>query len=62
MDTLILVGKRIKGLRNGLDISQEKLADITQLDRTYITSAEWGRRNISTVNIDKYLSMIAFPR
>ena len=53
MDIRILVGKRVKDLRNKLGISQEELADIAQLDRTYITSVECGRRNISIVNIEK---------
>ena len=39
MDSRILVGKRVKDLRDELGISQ-KLADIAQLDKTYITSVE----------------------
>lgn len=35
MDIKILIGKRVKELRNGLGISQEELADIAGLDRTY---------------------------
>ena len=53
MDIKILVGKRVKELRNKLGISQEELADLAGLDRTYITSVECGKRNISIVNIDK---------
>ena len=53
MDIKILVGKRVKELRNKLGISQEELADLANLDRTYITSVECGRRNISIVNIEK---------
>ncbi len=53
MDIRIAVGKRIKELRGKLGISQEALADIAELDRTYITSVECGRRNISIVNIEK---------
>ena len=53
MDVKILVGKRVKELRNKLGISQEELADLVELDRTYITSVECGRRNISIVNIEK---------
>ena len=40
MDIKIAVGKRVKELRNKLGISQEELADIAELDRTYITSVE----------------------
>jgi len=53
MDIKIVVGKRVKELRNKLGISQEELADLASLDRTYITSVECGRRNISIVNIEK---------
>lgn len=53
MDIKILVGKRVKELRNKLNISQEELADLAGLDRTYITSVERGKRNISIVNIEK---------
>lgn len=53
MDIKILVGKRVKELRNKLGKSQEELADLAGLDRTYITSVECGRRNISIVNIEK---------
>lgn len=53
MDIKIVVGKRVKELRNKLGISQEELADLAELDRTYITSVECGKRNISIVNIEK---------
>ena len=48
-----LVGKRIRHLRNKLGISQEQFAEICALDRTYITSVECGKRNISLVNLEK---------
>lgn len=47
------LGKRIKTLRNELGFSQEELADRAGIDRTYITSVECGKRNISIVNIEK---------
>lgn len=53
MDIKVLVGKRVKELRSQLGKSQEELADLAGLDRTYITSVECGRRNISIVNIEK---------
>ena len=53
MDIKLLVGKRVKELRNNLRISQEELADLAGLDRTYVTSVECGKRNISIVNIEK---------
>lgn len=53
MDIRVLVGKRVKEIRNNLGISQEELAYRAELDRTYITSVECGKRNISIVNIEK---------
>ena len=53
MDIKLLVGKRVKELRNKLGISQEEFADLAGLDRTYIASVECGKRNISIVNIEK---------
>ncbi len=53
MDVKEALGKRIKSLRNQIGISQEELADRAEIDRTYITSVECGKRNISIVNIDK---------
>lgn len=47
------VGNRIKECRNNMGISQESLAHEAGLDRTYITSVERGKRNISIVNLDK---------
>ncbi len=53
MDIKQAVGKRIRELRNKLGVSQEELAAMVELDRTYITSVERGKRNISIVNIEK---------
>ncbi|MBQ7055881.1 MAG: helix-turn-helix transcriptional regulator [Alphaproteobacteria bacterium] len=47
------LGERIKQLRKKTNISQEKLAELASLDRTYINSVENGRRNISIINIEK---------
>lgn len=53
MDIRIFVGNRIKDLRKKRDLSQENLAQIAGLDRTYINSVENGRRNIDIVNLEK---------
>lgn len=47
------VGKRIKELRNKLDISQEELGFRLGVHRTYIASLEVGKRNISIVTLEK---------
>ena len=48
-----LVGKRIREVRKEKGFSQEELAARADLDRTYMTSVECGRRNISVVNLHK---------
>ncbi len=47
------VGKRIKELRLKQGLSQEEFAFKCDLDRTYITSLERGKRNISLENLEK---------
>lgn len=46
-------GKRVRSTRLECDLSQEKLAHICELDRTYVGGVERGERNISLVNIHK---------
>ena len=50
------VGIRIKQLRIAKGLSQEKLGLEVGLDRTYITSVENGKRNISIQNLEKIWS------
>lgn len=47
------IGLRIKEIRNEKGVSQETLAHLAELDRTYVNSVENGKRNISIVNIEK---------
>lgn len=46
-------GKKIKALRLKAGISQETLANLADLDRTYIPSIEKGERNISITVLEK---------
>lgn len=50
---LQVVGNRIRSLRLAANLSQEKLAFESELDRTYIGSVERGERNISIINLRK---------
>jgi transcriptional regulator with XRE-family HTH domain len=52
VDIKVAIGNRIKELRKN-KYSQEELADLAGLDRTYINSVENGKRNISIENIEK---------
>ena len=47
--SLIDFGNRLRNLRIQKKISQEKFADLTQLDRTYISGLERGIRNPSFI-------------
>jgi transcriptional regulator with XRE-family HTH domain len=55
---LLLFGTHIKNLRLQNDISQEQLALLSELDRTYISGIERGKRNISLLNILKLASSL----
>ena len=46
-------GQRVKELRVSKGYSQEKLAEISDLDRTYIPGIESGKRNVSIIVIAK---------
>lgn len=49
----LIFGKRIRKLRQARGMSQEELAFISDLHRTYISDVERGIRNISLDNISK---------
>ncbi len=46
-------GIKIAKLRKSKAISQEELAELSGLHRTYISDMERGRRNVSLENIEK---------
>jgi transcriptional regulator with XRE-family HTH domain len=46
-------GERVRELRKQKGLSQEALALVCDLDRTYIGGIERGERNISLINIHK---------
>jgi transcriptional regulator with XRE-family HTH domain len=50
-DILLNFGIRLKTLRKSKGLSQEQLADLANLDRSYIGGVERGERNISLINI-----------
>ncbi|MCI8413787.1 MAG: helix-turn-helix transcriptional regulator [Clostridia bacterium] len=53
-----IVGKRIKQLRNKLNISQEELAFRSNVHRTYIASLEVGKRNISIALLERIVNAL----
>lgn len=50
---LVKFGQCIRELRQKTGLSQEKFALMIGMDRTYFSSVESGKRNISLLNIKK---------
>lgn len=44
-------GRQVRKLREERGLSQEQLADLCELDRTYVGGVERGERNVSLINI-----------
>jgi transcriptional regulator with XRE-family HTH domain len=55
---LVTLGSNIKFYRKKLGLSQEQLADLATLHRTYVGAVERGERNISALNIEKLASVL----
>lgn len=49
----VAYGKAVRTIRQTKKISQEELAELCGLHRTYISDIELGKRNVSLENIDK---------
>lgn len=53
MDIKQKVGLRIKELRAELKLSQEAVANKAEIERTFMTHVENGRRNVSIETLEK---------
>ncbi|MDG1955105.1 MAG: helix-turn-helix transcriptional regulator [Polaribacter sp.] len=53
LNVLFLFGERVRYLRKKKDISQEELAHLSGLHRTYIGMIERAEKNITLKNIEK---------
>lgn len=58
MDLKTRVGKRITQLRKAKELSQEKFSYEADMERTYLTHIENGRKNISLSTLDKIISAL----
>lgn len=58
MDIKNKVGQRIKELRKDLELSQEALALKAEVDRTYVTDVENGRRNVSLEILERLIKAL----
>jgi len=52
-DLRLAFGRRVLGLRKGLGLSQEELAERADLHRNYVGGIERGERNVGIVNVGK---------
>jgi transcriptional regulator with XRE-family HTH domain len=50
-DILVRFGKKLRAVRTDKQVSQERLAELAGLHRTYVSSIERGQRNVSLLNI-----------
>lgn len=55
---LLLFGENLRRIRLEKKLSQEALAYLCELDRTYISSIERGKRNLSLINIVRIASAL----
>ena len=61
VNLLLAFGLVVKGLRQSKGLSQEKLAELAQIHRTYVGDVERGTRNIALLNMAKLASGLAVP-
>lgn len=58
MSLLHIFVKNVQAIRTSKGLSQEKLAELAELHRTYISAVEREKRNISIENIEKIASAL----
>lgn len=54
-------GRHLRALRVTKNISQEKLADLAGLHRTYLSSVERGERNVTIETVEKLANALGVP-
>jgi transcriptional regulator with XRE-family HTH domain len=50
---LFVIGHNVRSFRKRKGLSQEALADLAGLHRTYVGAVERGERNVSAENIER---------
>ena len=61
MDIKVAFGEKVKAIRKNQNVSQEKLAELAELDRTYISDIENGKRNVSIETVFKIARALDIP-
>jgi transcriptional regulator with XRE-family HTH domain len=60
-DPRLAFGQAVRKLRLAKGISQEKLAEMADIHRTYMGDVERGKRNIALVNMTKIAGALGVP-
>lgn len=60
-ELLELFGARVREHRQEVGLSQERLAELAGLHRTYVGSLERGERNVALVNIYALAQALGVP-
>ncbi len=58
MNNLEILGSNIREIRKSKNISQEKLAEMCDLHRTYIGAIECGTKNLCFKNLVKLIGVL----
>lgn len=61
MDIKIAYGEKVRTIRKSQNVSQEGLAELAELDRTYISDIENGKRNVSIETVFKIAKALDKP-
>jgi transcriptional regulator with XRE-family HTH domain len=57
-DIVTIFARNLRSLRTAAGLSQEELAHLAGLHRTYVGSVERGERNISIRNVEKLAKVL----
>lgn len=60
-DPKIAFGKAMRELRLEKGLSQEQLAELAEIHRTYIGDVERGKRNVALVNMTRIAAALGVP-
>jgi transcriptional regulator with XRE-family HTH domain len=60
-DPRLAFGEAVRKLRLAKGISQERLAELADIHRTYIGDVERGKRNIALVNMTRIADALDVP-
>ena len=53
-DIILRFARNVRRLRRAQDISQEALADMAEVHRTYVSDVERGKRNASITVVSRF--------